>query len=96
MIVRRCAYDHDIVIHKNNKPNMVKTIELSDGTLTTITYPNAYNYFLVVDGEIVKKSNSFSTIENAYVDKCAEMHDDGHGCIDITKHKLVNNKVVGR
>jgi hypothetical protein len=50
----------------------------------------------VVDGEIVKKSNSFSTIENAYVAKCAEVHDDGHGCIDIIRHKLVNNKVVDR
>jgi hypothetical protein len=96
MIVRRCAYDHDIVIHKNTKPNMVKSIQLSDGSITTITYPSSYDYFLVVDGNIVQKSNSFKTIETAYVDQCAEKHSDGHGHINIQKHKLVNNKVEDR
>ncbi|BCV06555.1 MAG: hypothetical protein CM15mV137_110 [uncultured marine virus] len=74
---------------------MVKTIKLSDGTLTTITYPNVYNYFLVVDGEIVKVK-FFSTIENAYVDKCAKCMTMVMGEIDIIRHKLVNNKVVDR
>ena len=26
MIVRRCAQDHDVVLHLNNKPEMTKTI----------------------------------------------------------------------
>ena len=96
MIVRRCAFDHDVVIHKNTKKGMTKIIEISDGTRQSLTYPSSYEYFLVVSGEIVQKSNSFETIETAYVNKCTELHESGHGRIDIVKHKLVNNKVVDR
>ena len=96
MIVRRCAFDHDVVIHKNTKKSMTKMIKLSDGTMKSLKYPDSYEYFLVVDGEIVKKSNSFETIETAYVNKCTELHESGHGRIDIVRHKLINNKVVDR
>ena len=75
---------------------MTKTIQLSDGTLKSLKYPNAYDYFLVVSGEIVKKSNSFEVIETAYVNKCVELHGSSQGRIDIVKHKLVNNVVVER
>ena len=96
MIVRRCSLDHDIVIHRNNKKGMTKTIQLSDGTLKSLKYPDLYDYFLVVGGEIVKKSNSFEAVETAYVNKCTELHGSSQGRIDIVKHKLVNNKVVDR
>ena len=96
MIVRRCAYDHDVVIHKNNKPNMTKTIELKDGTRQSLTYPSSKAYFLVVDGVIVTQSDSFPTIESAYVKECSTLHSNGHGHIDIVKHKLINNKVTER
>ena len=97
MIVRRCSRGHDIVLHKNTKPNMVKTIELEDGTLSTLTYPsNAKDYFLWVDGEITKRSDSFETCEEEFVKECAKKHSDGHGRIDLNKHKLINSKVVTR
>jgi len=50
----------------------------------------------VVDDEIKTKSDSFQTIELAYVAECAKLHESGHGRIDIVKHKLINNKVVER
>ena len=97
MIVRRCAQNHDVVLHKNNKPEMVKTIQLSDGSMSTLTYPSAAkDYFLWVDGEIVKRSDSFQTCEEEFVKECAKKHSGGNGRIDIVKHKLVNNKVVER
>ena len=97
MIIRRCAQDHDVVLHKNNKPNMTKKIKLADGSFSTLTYPsNAKDYFLWVDGEIVKRSDSFKTCEEEFVKECAKKHSNGHGRIDIVKHKLVNNKVVER
>ena len=96
MIIRRCSLDHDIVIHRNNKKGMTKTIQLSDGTLKSLKYPESYDYFLVVNGEIVKKSNSFEVVETAYVNKCTELHGSSQGRIDIVKHKLVNNIVVER
>ena len=67
MIVR-CAYDHDVVIHFNNKKGMTKKVKLADGTFTTLTYPSSKNYFLR----------------------------NGHGRIDIVKHKIVDHKVVER
>tara|TARA_R110000824_G_scaffold108603_1_gene255761 strand:- start:5475 stop:5753 length:279 start_codon:yes stop_codon:yes gene_type:complete len=92
MLVRKCAQDHNVVIHLNNKPGMAKKI--SD--TKTLTYPNSKKYFLVVDDEIKTKSDSFQTIELAYVAECAKLHESGHGRIDIVKHKLINNKVVER
>tara|TARA_R110000796_G_scaffold59157_4_gene136371 strand:+ start:126 stop:416 length:291 start_codon:yes stop_codon:yes gene_type:complete len=96
MIVRQCAYDHDVLIHKNTKPNMTKSIKQADGTIISMTYPNAKEYFLSVDGEIIKKSDSFQTIETAYIEECAKKHSDGHGHIDIVNHKLISNKVTNR
>jgi hypothetical protein len=97
MIVRRCGQDYDIVIHMNNKPGMVKSVQLADGSMSTITYPSAAkDYFLWVDGEIVKRSDSFQTCEEEYVKECAKKHADGHGRIDLVKHKLINNKVTER
>ena len=97
MIVRRCAQDHDVVVHLNSKPGMVKSIKLADGSMSSLTYPSAAKrYFLWVDGEITKRSDSFKTCEEAFVDECAKKHSDGHGRIDIVKHKLVNNKVAMR
>ena len=97
MIIRRCAQDHDVVLHKNNKPNMTKKIKLADGSFSTLTYPsNAKDYFLWVDGEIVKRSDSFKTCEEEFVKECAKKHSNGNGRMDIVKHKLVNNKVVKR
>ena len=97
MIVRRCAEGYDIVIHKNNKPEMLKTIKMKDGSKRTIKYPSyAKDYFLWVDGEIIKKSNSFQTVEEEFVKECAKKHDGGHGRIDIVKHKIVNNMVVDK
>ena len=92
MVVRKCAHNHNVVIHLNNKPNMVKKLSETK----TLKYPNSKKYFLVVDDEIKTKSDSFQTIELAYVAECKKLHDSGHGRIDIVKHKLVNNKVTLR
>ena len=97
MIVRRCAQGHDVVLHLNNKPGMVKAIQLADGSMSSLTYPSAAkDYFLWIDGEISKRSDSFRTCEEEFVKECAKKHSDGHGRIDIVKHKLVNNKVAMR
>jgi len=97
MIVRRCSHGHDIVLHKNNKPGMIKQIKLADSSMSTITYPSdSKDYFLWVDGNIIKRSDSFKTCEDEFVKQCAKEHSGGHGRIDIVKHKLINSKVVMR
>jgi len=96
MIVR-CAHDNDVVIHLNNKQGMTKKFKLNDGTLIDLTYPNSKKYFLRVGQEIVKKSDSFKTIEQEYIKQCDSIKDsDNHGRIDIVKHKIINNKVTNR
>ena len=96
MIVRY-AHDNDVVIHLNNKKGMSKKVKLADGTFITLTYPSTKKYFLRNGESIIKKSDSFKIIEEAYVKECEKLKDsDNHGRIDIVKHKLVNNKVVER
>ena len=76
---------------------MNKQVKLADGTLFTLTYPSTKKYFLRSGDAIIKKSDSFKTIEEAYVKECEKLKDsDNHGRIDIVKHKLVNSKVENR
>ena len=96
-MIIRYAYDNDVVIHLNNKKGMTKKVKLADGTLITLTYPSSKKYFLRNGESIIKKSDSFKTIEEEYVKECKKLKDsDGHGRIDIVKHKLINNKVFDR
>tara|TARA_R100000742_G_C4185964_1_gene19569 strand:- start:174 stop:464 length:291 start_codon:yes stop_codon:yes gene_type:complete len=94
MIVRKCSQGHRIRIHRNTSKGAKRTKTYKDGTVETLTYPSSYTYFLDVDGDIVKKSNSFKVIEEEYVEECAKKHSDGHGRIIIGKHKLVDGVVV--
>ena len=56
-----------------------------------MTYPSSgYDYFVEVDGSVVKRSDNFNTIETYFVSKCADKHDDGHGRIIIGQHHLIN------
>ena len=90
MIVRRCSQGHRVRVHRNTTPNAVRTKTYTDGTVETLTYPSSYKYFVDVDGSIVKRSNSFETIEEFYVDECAKKHGDGHGRLLVGKHHIIN------
>ena len=91
MIIRRCSQGHRVRLHRNTTPNAVRQKTYADGTVETLTYPSSgYDYFVEVDGSVVKRSDNFNTIEAYFVSKCAEKHDDGHDRIIIGKHQLVN------
>jgi hypothetical protein len=90
MIVRRSSQGYRIRIHRNTTPGLTRTKTYPDGSTETLTYPSSYTYFVDVDGEIVKKSNSFKTIEEFYVDECAKKYDNGHGRLIIGKHHIIN------
>ena len=90
MIVRRCSQGHRVRIHRNTTPDATRTKTYADGSRETLTYPSSYTYFVDVDGDIEKRSNSFKTIENFYVAECAKKHGDGHGRLLVGKHNLVN------
>ena len=93
MIIRKCNHDFNIAIYKNTHPNMMKTIQMADGSLKTLSYPSAKGYFLLVNGEIVKQSDSFQTIEKAYIKEVKDNAYETHGHYDLAKHELVENKI---
>jgi len=91
MIIRRCSQGHRVRLHRNTTPNAVRTKTYADGTVETLTYPSSrYDYFVEVDGTVVKRSDSFATIEEYFVSECAKKHEDGHGRVLIGKHHLLN------
>ena len=91
MIIRRCSQGHRVRLHINTHPNSTRIKSYPNGTTETLAYPTSgYKYFVEVDGEIKKRSNSFKTIEEFYVDECDKKHDSGHGRIIIGKHHLIN------
>ena len=91
MIIRKSSQGHRIRLHRNTTPNAVRTKTYADGTVETLTYPSSrYDYFVEVDGEVVKRSDSFKTIEEHYVDECAKVYDNGHGRLVVGTHQLIN------
>ena len=90
MIVRRCSQGHRVRVHRNTTPGATRVKTYPDGTTETLAYPSAYKYFIDVDGKVVKKTNSFKTAEEYYVDECAKKHGDGHGRLIIGKHHVIN------
>ena len=91
MIIRRCSQGHRIRLHKNTTPGVTRTKTYKDGTVETLTYPTSgYDYFVEVDGSVVRRSDSFKNIEEYYVDECAKKHENGHGRALIGKHHLIN------
>jgi len=90
MIVRRCSQGHRVRLHRNTTPSATRVKTYPDGTKETLTYPSSYTYFVDVDGEVAKKSNSFKVAEEFYVAECAKKHGDGHGRLIVGGHHVIN------
>ncbi len=90
MIMRRCSQGHRVRVHRNTTPGVTRIKTYPDSSQETLVYPSSYTYFVDVDGEVAKKSNSFKTIEEFYVDECAKKHGDGHGRLIVGKHQIIN------
>ena len=88
MLIRKSSQGHYLRLYRNTTPGAVRTKKYPDGTTETLSYPSRYKYFLVLDGEIIKRSDSWATIEQAYVDECDSRHGGGTGRMIIGKHKL--------
>ena len=96
MLIRKSSKGHDLKLYRNTTPGATRTKKYPDGTTETLTYPSRYNYFLVYNGEVIKRGNSWHTIEEAYVDKCDDEHGGGSGRMIIGKHELVNNVIQNK
>ena len=90
MIVRK-SIDGKVTLHKNTKPGMSKRYPLPSGETTFLTYPSdKKDYFVVSDGAVVKRSDSFSTAEKEFTELTGEKK------MDYLKHKLINNVLYER
>ena len=89
MIIRKCSQGKRIRLHRNTTPNAVRTKTYADGTVETLTYPSRYDYFVEIDGEVVKRSNSFETIEEYYVNECEDNCGYSHGRLIVGKHQVI-------
>tara|TARA_Y100000114_G_scaffold155012_1_gene178255 strand:- start:2189 stop:2638 length:450 start_codon:yes stop_codon:yes gene_type:complete len=96
MLIRKSSQGHYLRLYKNTTPGAVRTKTYSDGTKEALTYPSSYTYFLVKDGEVIQRSNSWATIEQAYVDQCDDNHGGGHGRIMAGKHHIINGVVTSQ
>ena len=90
MIVRRCSQGHRVRIHRNTTPGATRTKTYADDSTETLTYPSSYDYFVDVDGEVAKKSDSFKVAEEFFVAECAKKHGDGHGRFIVGGHHIIN------
>ena len=90
MIVRRCSQGNRVRIYRNATPGVTRTKKYHDGSTEVLTYPSSYNYFVEVDGDILKKTDSFKTAEEFYDAECSKKHGDTHGRLIIGKTKLIN------
>ena len=91
MIIRRCSQGHRVRLHRNTTPGVTRVKTYPNGTTETLAYPSSYAYFVEVDGKVEKRSNSFKTAEEFYVDECEKKHNDGHGRIIIGTHHMINS-----
>ena len=60
MILRRCSQGHRVRIYRNTTPGISRTKKYKDGSTEVLTYPSSYSYFVEVDGNVEKKTNSFN------------------------------------
>jgi hypothetical protein len=81
MIIRKCSQGHRIRLHRNTTPNVVRT--------KTYAPSAGYDYFVEVDGNIVRRSDSFKNIEEYYVSECEKVHSNSHGRVTAGKHQLI-------
>ena len=93
MLIRKSSQGHDLKLYRNSSPSATRKKTYPDGTVETLTYPSRYKYFLVLDGEIIKRSDNWNTIEQAYVDECDSRHGGGSGRMIIGTHKLENHVI---
>ena len=93
MIIRKCSQGHRVRIHRNTTPGIRRVKTYTDGTVEDITYPSSYDYFIDVDGDVVKQTNSLKVAEETYTTECQKKHPskEPHGRLNIGIHKSINH-----
>ena len=96
MVIRRSSQGENIRIYRNTTPSSTRVRRYSDGTTQSVEYPSSYTYFVSVEGEVLKKTNSLKVAEEFYTDECKKKYDNVHGRIQVGKHKMIGKVCTGK
>ena len=96
MVIRKSSQGYNIRIHRNNMPGATRIRKYKDGSTLTTEHPSSYDYFITVEGSVVKKTNSFKVAEESYTEECAKEYENTHGRQVIGKHKMINKVITTR
>jgi len=90
MIIRRSSQGENIRIYRNTTPGATRIRNYKDGTTASVSYPPSKVYFVTVESEVVKSTNSLKVAEEFYTDECKKKYDNVHGRQLVGKHKMIN------
>ena len=91
MLIRRCTKGYNIRLYRNSTPGATCTRKYGDGSTEVLDYPSSKKYFVWVEGEVVKRTDSLKVAEEYYDDECKKLYDDTHGRMVIGQSTLINH-----
>ena len=90
MIIRRSSKGENIRIYRNTTPGATRIRNYKDGSTATVSYPSSKIYFVTLDSEVVKSTNSLKVAEEFYTTECKKVYSNTHGRQLVGKHKMIN------
>ena len=90
MIIRRSSQGENIRIYRNTTPGATRTRTYKDSSTATVSYPSSKTYFVTVNSEVVKSTNSLKVAEEFYTTECKKVYSNTHGRQLVGKHKMIN------
>ena len=90
MLIRKCRKNHKVYIFKpRTTGEATLTFKFSD-TETVVFNTQGKAFVVVCDGDVVKRTDTWITAQNAYTDECSKKHSNPMGLMMIGKHQLKN------
>jgi hypothetical protein len=94
MLIRKSSHGFDVKLYRNNSPDVTRVKTYGDGSQETIEYPASKDYFVMVDGSVVKRTDNLSTAEGTYTDECEKKEYTPHGPAVIGKHVMIGQIIT--
>ena len=94
MIIRRSSQGYEVLLYRNSAPGATRKRTYSNGTVEEVSYPTSKSYFVVTDGSVVKKTDSFKTAEDTYTDECEKKGYTPHGRAVIGEHTMLGHVIT--
>ena len=90
MIIRRSSQGENIRIYRNTTPGATRIRTYADSSTASVSYPSSKTYFITVNSEVVKSTNSLKVAEEFYTTECKKVYSNTHGRQLVGKHKMIN------